>query len=239
MTGSGAPWLVALMILAVVGAVGPPVGRVRRPPGWPVETALLPDSTVPWWTRWDPRRTSHRVDRSLPGLVDELIRSLQSGSTLAGALVEAADDGGPVSADLQLVGADLRSGAPLGVALSRWAERRPGTRVGQLVAAVDLAVTTGGEPSRLLGTVGEAIRDELEVSEEARALATQARSSAAVVALAPVGFAMMMAPSGTAGFLTTGPGMVVLALGLVLDGVGLWWMWRLSGSPVVGPPTAR
>ena len=35
-------------------------------------------------------RTPRRIDAALPGLVDELIRSLQSGATLSGALVEAA-----------------------------------------------------------------------------------------------------------------------------------------------------
>jgi len=175
------------------------------------------------------------VDRTLPGLVDELIRSLQSGSTLVGALAEAADDEGLLSVDLRQVSRDLEAGAPLGTALDRWAQRHPGTRVGQLAAAIDLAVATGGEPSRLLGTVGEAIRDELEVADEARALATQARSSAAVVALAPVGFAALMAPSGTVGFLLGGVGMAVLGAGLLLDGLGLWWMWRLTGSSAVGP----
>jgi len=164
--------------------------------------------------------------------VDEIVRSLQTGSTLAGALVEAADDGGLLADDLRQVGRDLEAGVPMGLTLTRWERRRPGTRVGQLVAAIDLAVVTGGEPSRLLGTVGEAIRDELEVAAEARALATQARSSAAVVAVAPVGFAALMAPSGSVGFLVSGVGLVVLAAGLLLDGLGLWWMWRLTGSPV-------
>ena len=231
MTPDAVPWVVVLTILAVAGAVGPRAGRVRRPVGPPVDQAR--GGPVPaWWERWDPRRGGHRVDRALPGLVDEIVRSLQTGSTLAGALVEAADDGGLLADDLRQVGRDLEAGVPMGLTLTRWERRRPGTRVGQLVAAIDLAVVTGGEPSRLLGTVGEAIRDELEVAAEARALATQARSSAAVVAVAPVGFAALMAPSGSVGFLVSGVGLVVLAAGLLLDGLGLWWMWRLTGSPV-------
>ena len=39
-------------------------------------------------------RTPRRIDAALPGLVDELVRSLQSGATLSGALVEAASVGG-------------------------------------------------------------------------------------------------------------------------------------------------
>jgi tight adherence protein B len=174
-------------------------------------------------------RTPRRIDAALPGLVDELVRSLQSGATLSGALVEAASVLGPLSEDLSSVADDLDSGAQVGVALGRWEERRPGTRVGQLVAAVGLALTTGGEPARLLGLVAESIRDELEVDEEARALATQARASAGVVALAPVGFAVFVAPVRSGGFLGSGAGIAVVVVGLVLDAIGLWWMWRLTG----------
>jgi Flp pilus assembly protein TadB len=174
-------------------------------------------------------RTPRRIDAALPGLVDELVRSLQSGATLSGALVEAASVGGPLSEDLSSVADDLDSGAQIGVALGRWEERRPGTRVGQLGAAVGLALTTGGEPARLLGVVAESIRDELEVADEARALATQARASAAVVALAPVGFAVFVAPVRAGGFLGSGAGILIMVVGLLLDALGLWWMWRLSG----------
>jgi Flp pilus assembly protein TadB len=77
--------------------------------------------------------------------------------------------------------------------------------------------------------VAESIRDELEVADEARALATQARASAAVVALAPVGFAVFVAPVRAGGFLGSGAGILIMVVGLLLDALGLWWMWRLSG----------
>jgi tight adherence protein B len=206
---------VALAIVAPSGSGRLPASDVRSPVSKRLAERL--------------GRTPRRIDAALPGLVDELVRSLQSGATLSGALVEAASVLGPLSEDLSSVADDLDSGAQVGVALGRWEERRPGTRVGQLVAAVGLALTTGGEPAHLLGLVAESIRDELEVAEEARALATQARASAGVVALAPVGFAVFVAPVRAGGFLGSGVGIAVVVVGLLLDAVGLWWMWRLTG----------
>ena len=212
------------MIAAVLSVAT--VGSVALAIVAPSGSGRLPASDVhsPMSKRLAERlgRTPRRIDAALPGLVDELVRSLQSGATLSGALVEAASVLGPLSEDLSSVADDLDSGAQVGVALGRWEERRAGTRVGQLVAA-------GGEPARLLGLVAESIRDELEVDEEARALATQARASAGVVALAPVGFAVFVAPVRSGGFLGSGAGIAVVVVGLVLDAVGLWWMWRLTG----------
>ena len=204
------------MIAAVLSVAT--VGSVALAIVAPSGSGRLPASDVhsPMSKRLAERlgRTPRRIDAALPGLVDELVRSLQSGATLSGALVEAASVLGPLSEDLSSVVDDLDSGAQVGVALGRWEERRPGTRVGQLVAAVGLALTTGGEPARLLGLVAESIRDELEVDE---------------VALAPVGFAVFVAPVRSGGFLGSGAGIAVVVVGLVLDAVGLWWMWRLTG----------
>ncbi len=52
---------------------------------------------------------------------------------------------------------------------------------------------------------------------------------AAVVALAPVGFAVFVAPVRSGGFLGSGAGILVVVVGLLLDALGLWWMWRLTG----------
>ena len=99
--------------------------------------------------------------------------------------------------------------------------------MGLLVAVVDLALVAGGEPVALLTAVGDSLRDEQAVAAEARALATQARASATVVCLAPLGFAVLTSPFRSGGILG-GAGPLLLLVGLGLDAVGLWWMWRIS-----------
>jgi len=103
--------------------------------------------------------------------------------------------------------------------------------VGLVTAAVDLAVMAGGEPADLLAGVADSLRDDQAVAAEARALATQARASAAVVALAPLAFAVLTAPFRSGGLIGSGAVGWLAVAGLSLDAVGLWWMWRLTGGP--------
>lgn len=216
-------WLLVASVLAAASALVPPPQATRRP--WREGSSGFPGQILDRW-----RSQSRRVDAALPDMLDELVRSLQSGATLTSSLSEAAGGGGPLGADLKTLTGDLRAGAPVGTALERWKDRRPGTRVGLVVAAVDLATMAGGELAGLLGSLAEALRDEEAVAEEAQALATQARASAGVIALAPLAFAVIMTPFRSSGFIGSGSGLVIVIVGLTLDAIGLWWMWRLTAA---------
>ncbi len=212
-------------LLVVVAALVPPGVTPRRPMAEEAPGRRAAGLLEALRTRW--QAGPRRLDAALPNLVDDLARSLHTGATLAEALAEAGRLEGPLAADLRRVAADVDAGAPVGEALRRWEARRPGTRVGLLVAVVDLALVAGGEPVALLTAVGDSLRDEQAVAAEARALATQARASAAVVCLAPLGFAVLTSPFRSGGILG-GAGPLLLLVGLGLDAVGLWWMWRIS-----------
>jgi tight adherence protein B len=89
----------------------------------------------------------------------------------------------------------------------------------------------GGQTARLLEDVAESIRDRRALQRDADRQATQARLSAWVVALAPVGFAVIAYASNPEAlrFLTTSTvGWACLAAGLGLDGLGAWWMRALG-----------
>nr|MDQ6927830.1 hypothetical protein [Actinomycetota bacterium] len=65
---------------------------------------------------------------------------------------------------------------------------------------------------------------------EARALASQARMSALVIGLAPLAFGVFAAstdPRTSQFLLHTSAGLILLAGGLTLDGLGWLWMQRL------------
>ncbi|HEU5083238.1 MAG TPA: hypothetical protein VFU14_07865, partial [Acidimicrobiales bacterium] len=65
---------------------------------------------------------------------------------------------------------------------------------------------------------------------EAAALATQGKASAAVLTLAPLGFAFLLTsldPSAGRFLLGTPVGWLCIAVGLTLDAVGAWWMAAL------------
>lgn len=115
--------------------------------------------------------------------------------------------------------------------------RRDGTSrsVHLAAAALALASTTGGSPARAIDGVAATLRSRLAVAEELRALSSQARTSAVVIALAPLAFGLLAGASDqrTRDFLASPAGLVLLAAGLTLDAIGAYWM-----SHLCRPPTA-
>ncbi len=177
-------------------------------------------------------RGEARLEASLPGAVEEIARGLRSGASLRQAIAEAARaTSGELGHDLAHVARAADHGASLVDGLDDWARRRPLTGVRLVVAALCLASEMGGATSRAVDGVAATLRQRLAAGAEARALATQARASAAVIALAPVAFCAMASATDprTLTFLfRTVPGLVFLSAGLVLDAAGALWMARIT-----------
>ena len=117
--------------------------------------------------------------------------------------------------------------------LDEWSSSHddPGTRLA--ATALVLATVVGSTPARAVDGVAATLRERLDLAAERRALAVQARTSALVLSVAPVGFAALLVVGDTAaaGFLLGTPaGWSCLGLGLALDAAGAWWMTRLSRS---------
>jgi tight adherence protein B len=77
------------------------------------------------------------------------------------------------------------------------------------------------------------LRERREVAGEVRALATQARTSAGVLAVAPLAFTGLVSTiePGAVAFLVTSPlGLACLLLGLALEALGAVWMTRITRS---------
>lgn len=179
-------------------------------------------------------RAGARLEQALPGALEAVARSLRSGASLRQAVEEAgrATGGGKVlAAELSRAAAEAAQGASLVAALEGVAARRPlpGVRLG--VAALCLGAETGGAQARAVDGVAATVRERLAVGAELRALSSQARISALVIGLAPIGFGAFAAatdPRTSEFMLHTPAGLALLATGLVLDGLGWLWMQRLA-----------
>ena len=179
-------------------------------------------------------RREGRIERELPALLEAVARGLRSGAAIPSALREAAVTDSVAADDLAAVLAEVDRGLPLGVALERWADRRPRPGVRLVVGAMSVALASGGTPARAVDGVAATLRERAEVDREVRALATQARTSAAVVTLAPLAFGALgaLGAERTATFLLQTPaGLACLVTGLVLDGIGAAWMARIARGP--------
>jgi tight adherence protein B len=177
-------------------------------------------------------RAARRAERELPGIIDEVAGALRTGAALPAGLASAAAGARePLAGDLVRVVAAIERGVPAVEALDGWAANRalPGLRLA--AGAVAVSTAAGGSPARALEGVAATLRGWLHASAEARALGTQARLSAMVISVAPVGFTMCTIglDTGAAEFLlTTGPGRLCLAAGLALDLAGAAWMARIT-----------
>lgn len=163
-------------------------------------------------------------------LVDSLVRSLRSGCSLDQALREAvAQEPTPSSADLGQVIAAVDQGRPL-IAALRDGRSAADRSTARLLRLLTVGLATGGPLTDVLDDAAGAIRQREAAQADALAHAAQARASAAVVAVLPVGFlalSMVAAPAVPGVLLGTTIGRMCLVLGGTLDAVGWWWMNRL------------
>lgn len=180
-------------------------------------------------------RADARIEQALPVALEAVARSLRSGASLRQAVAEAgrANSGGgrALAAELSRAAAEAAQGASLVAALEAIAARRPlpGVRLG--VAALCLGAETGGAQARAVDGVAATVRERLAVAAELRALSSQARISALVIGLAPIGFGAFAAATDprTAEFMLHTPaGLALLVTGLILDALGWLWMQRLA-----------
>jgi tight adherence protein B len=97
------------------------------------------------------------------------------------------------------------------------------------VAGLGLAARQGGSRAWALDQVAATLHERAALDRELRALSSQARYSAAVVALAPLGFAGLSAlvDPRVLAFLASPAGVVCVLVGAGLDGAGAWWMARI------------
>lgn len=129
----------------------------------------------------------------------------------------------PIRAEVELVLDLVAGGTRLDVALAAWRRARRIPSLDLLVAACQLAGRDGGDLAGALEAASVSSADRLEVEDEARALATQARTSAWALAVLPcVGCAMFcLLDRDVARTLFATPlGWVCIVSGVLLNALG-------------------
>lgn len=176
-------------------------------------------------------RSSARLVAALPDALESTARSLRSGASLGQALDEASTSvRGPLGAELARVGADVERGRSLTQAVEAMGDLHRLPEVDLVVAALCLGHEAGGAHAQALDGLATTVRQRTDLAGEIRALSAQARISALVIGLAPVGFAAfsVVADQDMGRFLLgSSAGRLFLCAGLVLDALGWLWMRHL------------
>lgn len=177
-------------------------------------------------------RRDAAYDASLAVALDAVARAVRGGGSLHAAIGEAsAGLHGGAGDDLRRIAATTQRGVRLDAALADWRRDRDRSSVHLAVGAIALAAQTGGPPARVIEDVAASLRMRLQTEAEARSLGAQARLSAIVVGVAPVGFALIACSldSRNATLMFGTPiGIACLVAGLGFDIAGAVWMHRIS-----------
>jgi tight adherence protein B len=210
--GAVVGWALASIIGAVVGGV---VGALA----------------ARWYAARSARVPPVVAEERFADAVTSVSAAVRSGASLPQALAYAAGEAEPpVRADLERLVADLDVGVPAGRALERWRQASPGPDVDLVVGALELHRRSGGELPAVLDQVTRSIRGRVSVAREVRSLTAQARLSAWILGLLPIGFFAFLwvtARSDIQGALGTPIGVTCLVLGLLLEGGAILWIRSL------------
>jgi tight adherence protein B len=175
-----------------------------------------------------------RPQAGLPEAVEAMASAITAGGSVVAAVERAASGAsGPLHGELRSIVGLVRRGVGVTDAVDRWAAGSQVDGAPLVAAAVSLALQAGGEVDGALRGVAATLRERRSLEREIRALSSQARLSATVIAVSPIGFGAVAAVTdpATARFLVRTPlGGACLAAGATLDLLGWWWMRRISGS---------
>ena len=197
-------------------------GGLRRPPG------AAPSRLLALVGRW---RERHGHQDAIPQALELTARALRSGASVLTAL-------DTVAAEIPETGwrevvARVRGGRSLAEALDGWVQDLPERQT--TAALLVLGHQSGAAMAASLDRAAASLRQRRALGDEIRALTSQTRTSGMVVAAAPARFAAVIAVAdpGSLGALVATPfGLLCLMVGLALEGLGVWWMARLSQGVV-------
>ncbi len=216
--------------VAVVVGVGIAVWATMIVPQLVVLTLLLAGAALVLRGPVTRRRTRRGYEGDLLAALATVAASLGGGASLSHALHRASTRAGPCGTDVAGVRHHIDAGWSVQSALDHWATSRQEPAVTLVADALAVAGSAGASQERAIVAVAATIRDRADRDREIRALASQARTSCAVLVATPVGFSIVVSTLDRRVIhflLGSAAGWACIIGGLALDATGAWWMARL------------
>lgn len=242
MTGPTVSAAIPLLTLTALAGVLVVAARRSTPP-LPAHRRLAPRPELrPTRRRWEGAAASRLVLRHLghrrrpPGYdevaawCDVVARRLRAGESLHVA-VRSAEAGPAVATALAPAQLAIERGAS--VAESTGAARGASRALDDALSVVRVSALVGGPAAVALDRTASALRDRSAIAAERRSQGAQARLSATVLTLLPIGaLCLLVATSPSTRAVLTGPvGVICLPTGVLLDVAGWWWIRVLLRDP--------
>jgi tight adherence protein B len=176
-------------------------------------------------------RQRRAFDEQLPDNLQVVASAMRAGHTFVGALAVMAEDAPePSRRELRRVLADEQLGVPLIDALNNVTARMDSKDFEHVALVASLQRETGGNTAEVIDTVTETIRERLELRRLVSTLTAQGRLSGWIVSLLPVILLIvitLLSPHYVHPLFHRTLGIVALAFGAALIGLGFWFVRRI------------
>lgn len=174
------------------------------------------------------------IEAQLASAIGLLVGALRAGSSLLAAFESAIQEtGAPLRPYFLEVAGRIRLGDDPRAAVSDLQNRVPIESFRLFGTALAIHWDVGGSLATTLSTVGQTIRDRVELGRRVRAQGVEANASVAVVLLITYGLAFLMwrtNPARLEAFAVMPMGVLLITGAVMLQAVGIIWMARLSRS---------
>jgi len=184
-------------------------------------------------------RTQQRVgvmERQLADATDLMANGLRAGNSLQQALDQVRRESPqPLANEFDLLLRTATFGSGIHDGCVQMVQRVPSADIKLFTAAVLIQRQVGGNLAEILDGTSQTIRERLEMRGQIRALTSQGRLSAVVIASVPVGLIALLAlinPSYISLELTTSIGHVVLGAAAMMEIAGFLWMRKIVAMDI-------
>jgi tight adherence protein B len=183
-------------------------------------------------TRWKASRSWERYRVQLPEALHVISSALSAGASLNQALKHASREVvPPLQGELKRLVEDVEVGKTLEEALVELRGRIPLSDFDMIIASLLIQQRSGGNLAELLNETAHILKQSQSLRQEMGVLTSQARLSAQLIGLLPVGlFAYMYFtnPGYLKPMLTNGVGQALLGIGIALEVVGYVVVMRIA-----------
>jgi tight adherence protein B len=220
---------IALALLALLGVWG--AGRSLPTFILGLALACIAFMVPAFWLNGERKRRRDLVAKQLPEAAQMVANSLRAGFSFQhGINIVSENMDPPIAAEFARMNVDMTVGATIEEALQGLLARVDTSEMNLMVTAVLVQRTAGGNLAEILEMVSEQIRERERLVGEVRTMTSQQRFSGLVLSIWPLlllGAFSLLNWDQTSLLFTTGIGLVLLAVGGVLQFLGYVTVRRL------------
>ncbi len=180
-------WWAILLIVAVVARILSGFGvMIIGSIGW-LDWPVIWVFGCRYVFNWSASRRRDKLFIQFPDALAMIVRSIRSGVPLNEAIrIVSVQSPEPTASEFALVSADLSIGASMTDAISLLADRNAITEYRFFATALSLQSQTGGRLGETLESLAQVVRKRTAAKQRGKALASEARTSAAILAALPI-----------------------------------------------------